>query len=165
MIRAVYPGSFDPPTNGHLDLIERGSKIFDELIVAIGEPAGKRLLFSLEERLEMVKELCKDFPNVKVDYFKGLLVDYVKEKNVQVIIRGLRVISDFEYEMQMALMNRKLAPGVETIFLMTSDKWSFLSSSLVKEVALLGGCVKNLVPPLVEEYLKRKREERKRNGY
>lgn len=158
MIKAIYPGTFDPPTNGHLDLIDRSAKLFDVLIVAIGEQTAKNPLFSLEERLNMLKELCAQYPNVEVDHFTGLLVDYAKEKGAHLIIRGLRAVSDFEYEMQMALMNRKLAPDVETIFLMTSDKWSFLSSSLVKEIALLGGCVKDLVPPLVEKYLKEKRK-------
>ncbi|MGB9608009.1 MAG: pantetheine-phosphate adenylyltransferase [bacterium] len=158
MIKAIYPGTFDPPTNGHLDLIERSAKLFDVLIVAIGESTEKKPLFSLEERLEMLRELCVQFPNVEVVHFKGLLVNFAREKGANIIIRGLRAISDFEYEMQMALMNRKLAPNIETLFLMTSEKWSFLSSSLVKEIALLGGCVKGLVPPLVEKYLKEKRE-------
>lgn len=158
MIKAIYPGTFDPPTNGHLDLIERSAKLFDVLIVAVGEQAEKNPLFSLEERINMLRELCAPYPNVEVDHFKGLLVSYAKEKEASLIIRGLRAVSDFEYEMQMALMNRKLAPDIETVFLMTSDRWSFLSSSLVKEIALLGGCVKDLVPPLVEKYLKEKRK-------
>jgi len=158
MIKAIYPGTFDPPTNGHLDLIERSAKLFDVLIVAIGEASAKNPLFSLEERLHMLRELCANYPNVEVDHFKGLLVNYAKEKGANLIIRGLRAVSDFEYEMQMALMNRKLAPEIETVFLMTSAKWSFLSSSLVKEIALLGGCVRDLVPPLVENYLKEKRK-------
>lgn len=158
MIKAIYPGTFDPPTNGHLDLIERSAKLFDVLIVAIGEASAKNPLFSLEERLHMLRELCAKYPNVEVDHFKGLLVNYAKEKGANLIIRGLRAVSDFEYEMQMALMNRKLAPEIETVFLMTSAKWSFLSSSLVKEIALLGGCVRDLVPPLVENYLKEKRK-------
>jgi len=158
MIKAIYPGTFDPPTNGHLDLIERGARLFDVLIVAIGEQEAKKPMFSLEERLEMLKELCARYPNVEVDHFKGLLVNYAQKKGASLIIRGLRAVSDFEYEMQMALMNRKLAPDIEIVFLMTSEKWSFISSSLVKEIALLGGCVKDLVPPLVENYLKEKRK-------
>jgi len=161
LIKAIYPGTFDPPTNGHLDLIERSAKLFDVLIVAVGESMEKKPLFTLEERLDMLRELCAQYPNVEVAYFKGLLVNFAKQVGAKVIIRGLRAISDFEYEMQMALMNRKLAPNIETIFLMTSERWSFLSSSLVKEVALLGGCIKDLVPPVVENYL---REKRKNGG-
>ncbi|MBC7327459.1 pantetheine-phosphate adenylyltransferase [bacterium] len=164
MIKAIYPGTFDPPTNGHLDLIERSSRLFDYVIVAIGEQSTKKPLFSIQERLDMLRELCAPFPNVEVDHFSGLLVHYAREKGVTIIIRGLRAVSDFEYEMQMALMNRKLAPDIETVFLMTSAKWSFLSSSLVKEVALLGGCVKQLVPPLVEKYLKEKRKNEGHQG-
>jgi pantetheine-phosphate adenylyltransferase len=161
LIKAIYPGTFDPPTNGHLDLIERSAKLFDVLIVAVGESMEKKPLFTLEERLNMLRELCAQYPNVEVAHFKGLLVNFAKEVGAKVIIRGLRAISDFEYEMQMALMNRKLAPNIEIIFLMTSERWSFLSSSLVKEVALLGGCIKDLVPPIVENYL---REKRKNGG-
>jgi pantetheine-phosphate adenylyltransferase len=161
LIKAIYPGTFDPPTNGHLDLIERSAKLFDVLIVAVGESMEKKPLFTLEERLNMLRELCAQYPNVEVSHFDGLLVNFAKEVGAKVIIRGLRAISDFEYEMQMALMNRKLAPNIETLFLMTSEKWSFLSSSLVKEIALLGGCIKDLVPPIVENYL---REKRKNGG-
>lgn len=164
MIKAIYPGTFDPPTNGHLDLIDRSAKLFDVLIVAIGEQPTKKPLFSLEERIKMLKELCASYPNVEVDHFRGLLVEYAREKGASLIIRGLRAVSDFEYEMQMALINRKLAPDIETIFLMTSERWSFLSSSLVKEVAFLGGCVRDLVPPLVEKYLKEKKENARYKG-
>lgn len=143
---AVYPGSFDPVTNGHLDIIKRSAKMFDKVIVAVVKNYNKKPLFSTEERVKLIQKSVKDLPNVEVESFKGLLMDYIHEKNAQVIVKGLRAISDFEYEFQMALMNRKLDPNIETIFLMTNHKYSFLSSSMVKEVASLGGCITGLVP-------------------
>jgi pantetheine-phosphate adenylyltransferase len=153
-VTAVYPGSFDPITNGHLDLIERGSRLFDRLIVAILENAAKEPLFSVEERMEMLREVTRPYPNVSVDSFHGLLVDYMKERSAQVILRGIRAISDYEYELQMALMNNRLWPGVETVFLMSSEAYSFVSSRLIKQVFELGGDVSGLVPPIVEARLK-----------
>ncbi|MFO7151662.1 MAG: pantetheine-phosphate adenylyltransferase [Bacillota bacterium] len=153
---AIYPGSFDPITNGHLDIIERGSKIFDELIVAVLQNPSKKYLFTMEERIEMIKDAVKHLPNVEVDYFNGLLVDFARKRNAKIVIKGLRAVSDFEYELQMALMNKKLYKDLETVFIMTSTKYSFLSSSIVREVASFGGCVKDLVPPVVEEKLRQK---------
>jgi pantetheine-phosphate adenylyltransferase len=150
---AVCPGSFDPVTNGHLDIITRASKRFDKVIVAVLKNSSKNSLFTIEERMEMLKYHCKDIENVEVDSFSGLLIDYMKIKNSQIIIKGLRAVSDFEYEMQMALMNRKLDQDIETIFMMTNSKYSYLSSSIIKEVAKHGGCIKGLVPDLVEEEL------------
>jgi pantetheine-phosphate adenylyltransferase len=151
---AIYPGSFDPITNGHLDLIERGSRLFDRLVVAILESATKEPLFSVEERMEMLKEVVQPFSNVEVGSFHGLLVDYMIERNAQVILRGIRAISDYEYELQMALMNTRLAPSIETVFLMSSEAYSFVSSRLVKQVFGLGGKISGLVPPVVERRLK-----------
>lgn len=143
---AIYPGSFDPVTNGHLDIIDRGSKIFDRLIVTVLQNPRKDAVFSTNERLSMLNVVSKVFPNVEVDYYQGLLVDYAEQKNAQVIIKGLRAISDFEYEFQMAMINHKLNPSVETMFMMTNSKFSYLSSSIVKEVASYGGCIRGLVP-------------------
>jgi len=151
---AIYPGSFDPITNGHLDLIDRGAKLFDRLIVAILRNESKEPLFSVEERTEMLREVAASYPNVDVDSFHGLLVDYAADKGASVIIRGIRAMSDYEYELQMALMNRRLAPGIETVFLMASEDYSFISSRLVKEVISLGGDISGLVPPLVEVRLR-----------
>jgi pantetheine-phosphate adenylyltransferase len=151
---AVYPGSFDPITKGHLDLVERGAKLFDRLIVAILENATKESLFTVEERMEMLREVVRPYSNVEVDSFHGLLVDYMAVKKAGVILRGIRAISDYEYELQMALMNTRLAPGIETVFLMASEAYSFLSSRLVKEVFGLGGNISGLVPPVVERRLK-----------
>lgn len=142
----VYPGSFDPVTEGHMDIIRRSSKIFDKVIVAVVKNYSKKPLFTSEERVELIGRSLQDMPNVEVDSFEGLLMDYIHKQKAQVIIKGLRAISDFEYEFQMALMNRKLDSKVETIFMMTSYKYSFLSSSMVKEVAGLGGCITGLVP-------------------
>ncbi|SNR90573.1 Phosphopantetheine adenylyltransferase [Anaerovirgula multivorans] len=142
----IYPGSFDPITNGHLDIIERASKLCDKVIVAVLQNPSKNPLFTLEERVYLIEEAVKPFKNITVDCFSGLLIDYAKKNDAKVIIKGLRAVSDFEYEFQMALMNRKLAPDVETIFLMTSSENSYLSSSLVKEVAKFGGCIEGLVP-------------------
>ena len=153
---AIYPGSFDPPTNGHLDLIERGSKIFDELIVAILRNPEKNPLFSLEERSEMLESLTTQFRNVRVDTFVGLTVEYAAKVKAGAVLRGIRAISDYEYELQMALMNRKLRPDLETVFMMPAGKYSYLSSRLVREIAHLGGSIRGLVPELVERRLKGK---------
>lgn len=147
----VCPGSFDPVTNGHLDIIARASKMFDKVIVAVLKNSSKNALFTVEERVKMLEASCKDFNNVEIDSFSGLLIDFMKIKNANVIIKGLRAISDFEYEMQMAHVNRKLNPNIETVFMMTSSKYSYLSSSIIKEVASLDGCIHGLVPELVEE--------------
>jgi len=155
-IIAIYPGSFDPITNGHLDLIERASKLFDRLIVALLRNLEKDALFSLQEREEMLVESLRHLPNVSVDSFDGLLVDYARRKGAQVILRGIRAVSDYEYELQMALMNRQLEPGVETVFMLPGEAYSYLSSRLVKEVARLGGSVKGLVPPQVEKRIRAK---------
>jgi len=162
MIRAVYPGTFDPVTNGHLDVIERAAKIFDELIVAVTTNPVKTPWFTLEERVEMLKECCSHLPNVTVEAFDGLLVNFVRQKGAKVIIKGLRAVTDFDYEFQMAAINRKLAPEIETLFLMTSLPYAYLSSSVVKEVASLNGCLKELVPDNVAERLRRKVAERGR---
>lgn len=146
MAKAVYPGSFDPITNGHLDIIKRASEIFEEVTVAVAINSSKEPLFTIEERIEIVKRVVQDYPNVKVDTFNGLLVEYCKDKDANVIIKGLRAVSDFEYEFQMASINKKLVDDVETLFMMTNTKYSYLSSSLVKEIARLNGCIKDLVP-------------------
>jgi pantetheine-phosphate adenylyltransferase len=156
LVRAIYPGSFDPLTNGHLDLIERGSKIFDELIVAILRNVEKDPLFTLNERREMLEEMVKNYANVRVDTFDGLLVDYAIQKNAKAVLRGIRAVSDYEYELQMALMNRKLQPQIETVFMMPAEAYSYLSSRLVKEVFRLGGSPRGLVPELVEKRLREK---------
>jgi pantetheine-phosphate adenylyltransferase len=153
---AIYPGSFDPPTNGHLDLIERGSKIFDELVVAILRNSEKSPLFSLAERQLMLEAMTEEFSNVRVETFDGLTVDYAIRVKARAILRGIRAISDYEYELQMALMNRKLHPELETIFMMPAEQYSYLSSRLVREVAQLGGSIKDLVPEMVETRLKEK---------
>ncbi len=152
----IYPGSFDPITYGHLDIITRSAKLFDKLIVAVLSNPQKQPLFTVEERLEMIKESVKDIKNIEVDSFSGLLVDFARLKQAKVIVKGLRAVSDFEYELQMALMNNKLDGEIETIFIMTSSKYSYLSSSIVKEVSRFGGCIKGLVPPIVEKQLKQK---------
>jgi pantetheine-phosphate adenylyltransferase len=153
-IIAVYPGSFDPITNGHLDLIERGARLCDRLIVAVLGNENKQPLFTVEERMEMLREAVADYPNVEVDTFGGLLVDYARHKNATAIVRGIRAISDYEYELQMALMNRRLCPEVETVFLMAGEAYSFISSRIVKEVIRLGGNLAGLVPPSVEVRLR-----------
>jgi pantetheine-phosphate adenylyltransferase len=150
---AIYPGSFDPLTSGHVDIIERGSRMFDAIIVAILSNVEKTPLFSVAERVEIVREVFKHAPKVQVDTFDGLLVDYAVRKQASVIVRGLRAVSDFEYEFQMALMNRHLAPGIETVFMMPAEQFTYLSSRLIKEVFMLGGSVDGLVPPIVEERL------------
>jgi pantetheine-phosphate adenylyltransferase len=153
---AIYPGTFDPITNGHLDLIQRGLRIFDRIIVAVAEGSFKKSLFSVEERLEMIREALADTPNVIIDSFPGLLVDYVKTQKAQVILRGLRAVTDFEYEFQMAMMNRRMEPDIVTVFLMTSLRWVFLSSSILKEAAVHGGNIEGLVPELVYRKLREK---------
>ena len=151
---AIYPGTFDPPTNGHLDLIQRGSVIFDELIVGILlNPDKGTALFSVNERIDMLKSLTRDFDNVRVDTFHGLLVDYAARVGASALLRGIRAISDYEYELQMALMNRKLNPGLETVFMMPAEAYSYVSSRLVKQIVQLGGSVHGLIPDLVEERL------------
>ncbi|MFE8695302.1 pantetheine-phosphate adenylyltransferase [Cytobacillus sp. FJAT-53684] len=156
---AVCPGSFDPITYGHLDIIRRGAKVFDQIYVVVLNNSSKQPLFSVEERIELIKEVTKDIPNVKVDSFQGLLVDYAKNVNAHAIIRGLRAVSDFEYEMQITSMNRVLNDEIETFFIMTNNQYSFLSSSIVKEVAKYNGKVTELVPPCVEKALKAKFKE------
>jgi pantetheine-phosphate adenylyltransferase len=153
---AIYPGSFDPPTNGHLDLVERGSKIFDELVVAILRNPEKDPLFSLGERRRMLEDLTSGFKNVQVDTFDGLTVDYATRVGATAVLRGIRALSDYEYELQMALMNRKLQPELETVFMMPAEQYSYLSSRLVREVARLGGAIDGLVPEMVEQRLREK---------
>ncbi len=153
---AIYPGSFDPPTNGHLDLISRGSKIFDELVVAILRNPDKNPLFSVAERRRMLEALTEDFHNVRVDTFDGLMVEYAQRMKASAVLRGIRAISDYEYELQMALMNRKLYPELETVFMMPAEQYSYVSSRLVRELAHLGGSIKDFVPELVEQRLKEK---------
>lgn len=153
---AVCPGSFDPITNGHIDIIQRGAKVFDELYVVLLNNSSKHPLFSIEERVDLIKKVTSHIPNVKVDTSQGLLVDYAKSINADAIIRGLRAVSDFEYEMQITSMNKVLYDHLETFFIMTKNQYSFLSSSIVKEVAKYNGDVSELVPPLVNEALKKK---------
>jgi len=150
-IRAIYPGSFDPLTNGHLDLIARGSKIFDHLVVAILRNSEKQPLFPVEERVEMITEATREFGNISVSTFDGLLVEFARQQKAQSLLRGIRAISDYEYEFQMALMNRRLAPQLETVFMMPAEKYSYVSSRLIREVFRLGGSVEGLVPPIVVE--------------
>ncbi|HUU13811.1 MAG TPA: pantetheine-phosphate adenylyltransferase [Terriglobia bacterium] len=155
-VLAIYPGSFDPLTNGHLDLIGRGSRLFDDFVVAVLTNLDKEPLFSVEERVAMLRQVTAEFENVTVDTFSGLLVDYAKRKKAQVIVRGIRAFSDYEYELQMTLMNRKLEPELETVFLMPAESYTYVSSRLVKEIFQHGGSVKGLVPPVVEERLRQK---------
>ena len=155
-IVAIYPGSFDPITNGHLDLIRRGARLFDRLIVAVLRNQVKQPLFSTEERTEMLVEAVSGLPNVSIDSFDGLLVNYATSQNATVLLRGIRAVSDYEYELQMALMNRRLQPEIETVSLMSGDAYSFISSRLVKEVISLGGNIAGLVPPAVEARLKQR---------
>jgi pantetheine-phosphate adenylyltransferase len=153
---AIYPGSFDPVTNGHLDIVERGLMIFDKIIVAILHNPGKKSLFTIEERLAMLKVSLKKFSGVEIDTFGGLLVEYAAKKKAHGILRGLRALSDFEYEFQMALMNRKLNREIQTVFLMTGLRWIYTSSSIIKEAAHFGGNVNGMVPPIVQQKLKEK---------
>lgn len=157
---AVYPGSFDPLTNGHVDIIDRGARLFDRIIVAIAVNAEKSPMFTMTERVDIAREVFKNRPNVEVDTFEGLLVNYVARRKANVIVRGLRAVSDFEYEMQMALMNRELAGTLETVFMMPAAQYSFISSRLIKEVFSLGGKVHGLVPELVEQRLRDKQTVR-----
>lgn len=156
MSKAVYAGTFDPITNGHLDVIERGSKLFDELIVTVTDNPAKQPLFSRQERVTLIKKLISSYKNIKVDAFEGLLIDYVRRQETNIILRGIRTVSDFEYEFQMALTNRAMAPDIETIFVMTCEKYSYLSSRLLKEAASLGANISMFVPKEVESLLKEK---------
>src|SRR5579875_2190791 len=155
-IIAIYPGSFDPVTNGHLDLIARGAKIFDRLVVAITRNLEKDPLFDIQERVEMLETVTFDWKNVEVDVFDGLLMDYARARNASVVLRGIRAVSDYEYELQMAMMNRKIEPRIETVFMLPGEAYSYLSSRLVKELARLGGLPKGLVPSAVEQRLRGK---------
>ena len=160
-IIAIYPGSFDPVTNGHLDLIHRGCKLFDRLIVAIARnPEKDSSLFSLEERIEMLQAMTAEIDNVTVDAFEGLLMNYCIEKRANAVLRGIRAVSDYEFELQMALMNRKIQPSVETVFMMPAEKYSYLSSRIVREIAAFGGPLTGLVPDLVETHLRRRVAEK-----
>jgi len=153
---AVYPGTFDPLTNGHVDIISRGARLFDRIVVAILINAEKAPLFSMDERVEIAREVFKDQRNVEVDTFDGLLVDYVERRRAQVVVRGLRAVSDFEFEFQMALMNHRLNPTIDTVFMMPAEQYTYISSRLIKEVFALGGRVHGLVPEVVEERLRGK---------
>ena len=153
-IVAIYPGSFDPITNGHLDLIQRGARLFDRLIVSVLRNEAKKPLFSVPERVEMLREVVVNFPNVQIDSFDGLLVKYAAEQHATVLLRGIRAVSDYEYELQMALMNRRLKPDIETVCLMSNEAHSFISSRLVKQVISLGGDISGIVPPSVEARLR-----------
>ncbi|SDW01539.1 Phosphopantetheine adenylyltransferase [Marininema mesophilum] len=153
---AVYPGSFDPITQGHLDIIQRGARVFDHVVVAVLHNSQKKPLFTVEERVHLIREVTQEIGNVEVDHFEGLLVDYIHNRKATNVIRGLRAITDFEYELQFASMMKKLDVNIETLFMMTNNQYSFLSSGIVKEVAQYGGDVGNLVPAIVEEALKQK---------
>ena len=157
MVVAIYPGSFDPLTNGHVDIIRRGARLFDRIVVGVLINLEKAPLFTVPERVAIAREVFRDLPNVEVDTFDGLLVDYARRKGANVIVRGLRAISDFEYEMQMALMNRRLNPEVETVFMMPAEPYTYVSSRLVKEIVALGGTVHGLVPDTVEARLRDKK--------
>ncbi|MGZ9044577.1 MAG: pantetheine-phosphate adenylyltransferase [Telluria sp.] len=156
MVVAVYPGTFDPLTRGHEDLVRRASGLFDGLVVGVADSKNKRPFFSLEERLEIANEVLGHYPNVRVEGFSGLLKDFVRKHDARVIVRGLRAVSDFEYEFQMALMNRHLEPTLETVFMMPAEQYTYLSSRLIKEVYSLGGDVRGLVPSAVEQWMDRK---------
>lgn len=153
---AVYPGAFDPFTNGHVDIVNRALNMFDRLIIAVAVNASKKPLFSIEERIDMIREIVGDNPRLEIDTFDGLLVDYVESRGAGIIVRGLRAVSDFDYEFQMALMNRRLRRKIETVFLMTGLRWIFISSTLIKEAASLGGSVEGLVPDIVAQKLRKK---------
>jgi pantetheine-phosphate adenylyltransferase len=154
---AIYPGSFDPLTNGHVDIIQRGSRFFDRIVIAVLINLEKAPLFNVPERVAITREVFRDWSNVEVDTFDGLLVDYARARKASIIVRGLRAVSDFEFEMQMALMNRRLAPDVETVFMMPAEPYTYVSSRLVKEVVALGGSVNGLVPEIVERRLREKK--------
>lgn len=156
---AVYPGTFDPFTNGHLSLVRRGLEVFDRVIVAAAKDSGKNPLFTLDERVEMIREVFRGQGRVEVEGFSGLLVDYVPSKGANTILRGLRAVSDFEYEFQMALMNRKLKPSIHTVFMMTDYRWLYISSTIIKDVARLGGNIEGLVPDAISERVTRRMEE------
>jgi pantetheine-phosphate adenylyltransferase len=159
--KAIYPGSFDPITNGHVDIILRGLEIFDRIIIAVLDNPKKRPLFSTAERMAMIRDIFHERTNVEVKAFRGLLVDFARKNKAKIVIRGLRAVSDFEYEFQMALMNQKLNPHLETLFMMPNVLYTFLSSNLVKEVFMLGGCVRDLVPSLVEQKLREKFQKKR----
>ena len=156
MKTAVYPGTFDPVTNGHIDIIERSLKIFDKLYVLVAENPSKKATFSANERVEMLKESLKGYKNVEVEYFNGLILDYAKKKKVNVVVRGLRAVSDFEFELQRAQFSREFAKDIETVFIVTKDDYAFISSSIIKEVAMFNGPVKGFVPEIVEKKLREK---------
>ncbi|MEI6667872.1 MAG: pantetheine-phosphate adenylyltransferase [Acidobacteriota bacterium] len=158
---AVYPGSFDPLTNGHVDIILRGARLFDSIVVAILRNAEKAPLFTTEERVDTVREVFGEYPNVDVEAFDGLLVDYAQRRKASVIVRGLRAVSDFEFELQMALMNRRLGPEMETVFMMPAEQYTYVSSRLIKEVFALGGPIAGLVPEVVELRLREKQEQKR----
>ena len=158
MTKAIYPGSFDPMTNGHLDIIKRVSKVFNNVVVAVGDNPGKKPFFNKEERVQIITEVVKEISNIEVTSFDGLLVDFAKKKKAPVIIRGVRTVSDFEYEYQMALANKTLAPDIETFFMMTEGRYSYLSSTLIKEIARLGGDVGSMVPTIVASQIGKKYE-------
>jgi pantetheine-phosphate adenylyltransferase len=164
-VKAVYAGTFDPVTYGHIDLIKRSAKIFDRLILAVAESRGKNTFFNTEERVEMLQKSVEGLKNVEVDSFNGLLVDYLKERRAGVVLRGLRAVSDFEYELQMVLTNRKLAPEIETVFMMPREEYSYISSSILKEIFSMGADVRQFVPPFVKKQLLRKLKEKNENNY
>jgi pantetheine-phosphate adenylyltransferase len=153
---AIYPGSFDPFTNGHKNVIERGVKVFDEVVIAVAHNTSKKTIFTLEERVEILKEIFKDRADVRVDYFEGLLVDYAKRMGTNIVLRGMRTVSDFEYELQMALANKSLSQELETVFMVTDSEFSHVSSSVIREVVSLGGSARKMVPAIVEKRLKEK---------
>ena len=153
---AIYPGSFDPFTNGHRNVIERGVKVFDTVVVAVAHNTSKKTIFTLEERVEILNEIFGDREDVKVDYFEGLLVDYVKKMGTNIVLRGMRTVSDFEYELQMALANKSLSQELETVFMVTDSEFSHISSSVIREVVSLGGSAENMVPDIVEKKLREK---------
>jgi len=162
--KAIYPGSFDPITNGHVDIILRGEKLFPRILIAVLENPKKQTLFTAGERIEIIREIFRDHPRVEVKVFRGLLIEFAQKNEAEILIRGLRAVSDFEYEFQMALMNKKLNPAIETFFMMPSAKYTFLSSSLVKEVFALGGGIGDLVPPIVEKRLREKLGRKEESG-
>jgi pantetheine-phosphate adenylyltransferase len=163
-VKALYPGTFDPPTNGHVDLIQRGARMFDHLTVAVLNNPGKNPLFTVAERVEMLEEATRTLHNVSVAMFNGLMVEFARQQGASAVLRGIRAISDYEYELQMALMNRRLRPEIETVFMMANEAYSFISSRLVKEVFGLGGNISGLVPPSVEARLHRRLSKIKLKG-